>query len=240
MQPTPAALIAALLTGPPHALGQIDAELLFVAGQYLFHSHQDGADHYKFLAPEAVRAAFATLPIDTGWLDPSIQRWGTGADGPWVGAWHPPAVTPLAVILEHPTRPTSLRVPLPGLVLVGHATRYYLCATATSVFDPQAALYRAPLPNVYPDGRICWGTATPPPPGTATIRTAWEVFCGSVFNGDLCSDKSRAQRSDVRAQLQALAAAGAETYPPGDLLTYGRGSLSLTGAAAVEIVITPE
>ena len=94
MQPTPADLIATLLAGPPHALGQIDAELLFVAGQYLFHSRQDGADHYKFLAPEAVRAAFATLPIDTGWLDPSIQRWGTGADGPWVVAWHPPAVSP--------------------------------------------------------------------------------------------------------------------------------------------------
>jgi hypothetical protein len=186
------------------------------------------------------RAAFATLPIDTGWLDPSIQRWGTGADGPWVVAWHPPAVTSLAVLLEHPTRPTSLRVPLPGLVLVGHATRYYLWATTTPAFDPQAALYRAPLPNVYPDGRICWGTATPPPAGTATIRTAWEVFCGSAFNGDLCSEKSRAQRADVRAQLQALTAAEAATYPTGDLLAYGRGSLPLTVAAAVELVITPE
>jgi hypothetical protein len=237
MQPTADDLIRAILAGPPHRLGQIDAELLFVAGQYLFHYQQEGADHYKFLAAETVRAAFATLPIDTGWLNPVIQRWGTGVPGPWVVTWHPPATYTLAVMFDNPTQPPTLSVPLPGLIFMGIGAAYYLWATAGDHFDPQATLYRAPLPNVHAEGLICWGTATPPPAGTATIHAAWELFLASAFNGDLVADKSRAHENDVRMQLQVLSASQAANYPVTDLLAYQRLGVPATVAAAVETLV---
>jgi PRTRC genetic system protein B len=240
MRPTATDLITAILAPPPRRLGQIDAELLFVAGQYLLHYQQDGGDHYKFLAPDTVRAAFATLPIDTDWLPPSVQRWGTGPHGPWVVTWHPPARYTLEVLLTDTAAPTPLTVPLPGLVWMGSGSTYYLWATAGDHFDPQAPLYRAPLPNVHPDGLICWGSHTPPPTSTAGIQAAWELFCHSSFSAHLIDGKSRAAPGDVRRQLADLAAAEVARYPAADLVAYQRNHAPATVAAAVQLLIDVE
>ena len=74
-------------------------------------------------------------------------------------------------------------------------------------------LYHAPLPNVYNDGKLCFGTNTPPDlnrgeeVGKSTaqlLQEAWEMFIGSPFNGHLAQDKSKTHPTDVREQLVAL------------------------------------
>lgn len=88
-------LLLEVLARSPRPLVQIQAELLFIEGQYLLHwrdpedkygtgSGGGGAEHFKFLAAEHLRRAFSFQPVDSQWLLPGTLRWGTGAQGSWM------------------------------------------------------------------------------------------------------------------------------------------------------------
>lgn len=210
------ALTGALLAPLPRRLQPLQAELLFFDGQYLFHDLVDGQDRYKLLTSAALRAAFAGQPVDSGWLTPSVVRWGEGPQGAFAILWVAPAIQPVVLAFEDTTE--TVAVPLPGLVLAGRGPLYWIWATATATFDPTAPAYLPPVPNVYDSGAICWGANRPPLAGGTTLAAAWDLFLAAPFNAHLAPKRSRSFPNDCRGQLLFLAAQGGPTYPVADLL----------------------
>jgi hypothetical protein len=207
---TPAAsgLVRALLTSAPRPLVELEAELLMYAGQYLYHYRDEtGRERWKPVTGAALRTAFSGQPIDSGWLPPGVVRAGEGPAGPFAVFWQPPAIHLLQMEVSAPSgsRTEALRLPLPGLVFLGVGTTYWCWATPQDEFSPAATAYQVPLPNVYPDGRICWGQNTPPPALPTTLAGVSALFLGSLFNGDLVGQKCKAFPNDVRGYLTILA-----------------------------------
>jgi hypothetical protein len=65
--------------------------LYILDGQFAVEQRGDHGQHtLKFIAPESVRAAFAQIPVDSGWLGTGIVRWGYGPGGEFA-AMHVPA-----------------------------------------------------------------------------------------------------------------------------------------------------
>ncbi|MCP4369812.1 MAG: hypothetical protein GY797_17110, partial [Deltaproteobacteria bacterium] len=112
------------------------------------------------------------------------------------------------------------RVPLPGLIFVGHEGDYWLWAVKERPASIEAPLYVAPVPNVSGKG-VCHGNVHFPKAGCSTIWAAVEHFFSSRFNRDLSKGKSRAYPECVVEQWQALHAARAKVYPLDDLVEAG-------------------
>jgi hypothetical protein len=202
-------------------LAGLKAQLLLFEGQYLLHYREESvagtgvtakAEKFKFISPEAVRLAFSNSPLDSGWLGTGIYRWGAVREGNWLVKFIPPKADyrlelRLPQTTGQPTPELSLlvEVALPGLIFVGLGQTYYLWTIKETEFSPQAHLYAAPLPNLYPDGKICWGQNRPPPVSAQTIETAWQLFISSEFTDHLVQGKSKSFSQDVRLQLLALA-----------------------------------
>jgi hypothetical protein len=123
----------------------------------------------------------------------------------------------------------ALRVPLPGLILIrelsGAQPHYSLYAVKQRPTSLQAALFKAPLPNIFDQGRICWGTVPLVPEAawkTSDLHDDWKVLLGTRFNDHGCGGKSRAFPQDIRQHLIALEAANKRTYPKRDLIDTGK------------------
>jgi hypothetical protein len=216
--------------------------LYLLDGQYLYQSQAEyGSIRYKFLSAHSVRSAFSREPVDSGWLAPEICRWGYGPSGQWAVMFIPPASYTLWLpsLVAAPGNGTpghtegqdqelnggwlAVQVPLPGLVLAGAGQQYYIWAVKAREFSPQLAAYHAPLPNVYPDGRICWGSNQVGPVTAQYLREAWKLFIGSPFNAHLAQRKSKRCNPNILDQLRKLGAANRKAYPAGDLLPLKNG-----------------
>src|SRR5712691_5513853 len=63
------------------AHAEYHAALLFTRGQYLLYDRQGGEVRVKGVSAQALRAAFAEEPVDSGWLPPGVIRYGLGPAG---------------------------------------------------------------------------------------------------------------------------------------------------------------
>jgi hypothetical protein len=205
------------------------AALLFLEGQYALYHEVNNEAALKMLSPASVRAAFGKLPVDSGWLAPAVRRWGHTPKGEYAVMFLPAATYPLRLTHDETVKAAGTRrfsrldVPLPALVFAGRGTAYAVWACAETEPTPTATTYHAPLPNVHPDGAICFGENHPPKASPATLQAAWELFIASPFNGHLARGKSRAHADDVRLQLMTLPANGDKepgaAYPIRDLVS---------------------
>src|SRR5690242_10498595 len=123
VEPNYARTLMQMITGgAPRQLLELEAELLMLSGQYLLHYMKDGVNEYKLLTPAALRQAFAGEPVDSGWLSPSIVRWGEGGSGQFVVCWIAPGLHTILVDgvasegrrRKRKASVESLTVPLPG------------------------------------------------------------------------------------------------------------------------------
>lgn len=200
-----------------------DAALYFFGGQLLFeYQDSNGAIIKKCISPRAARAAFANEATDSDWLPRQTCRYGEGPNGTWIMLKHEPAQYQLTLadpltVPGHPDPLTVLSVPLPGLLFLGVDRHYFLWAFKTWK-DSATALYDVPLPNVHPNGAICFGNATPPLASGKTILKAWTLFWESQFSNELTSDKSRRHNDNVLLHLADLHDQQARTYPVEDLV----------------------
>lgn len=212
----------------PQQDGAVGPRLEFLDGQVrLAMRTMGGLNIERYLSWAAVREAATGIPIDSGWLAPEVIRWGTGRGGDWAVAWIPPGQHRLEITNGTPGQDESverLLVPLPGLVLFGTKTTYFVWAQKTEQASPHHEVFRAPLPNVYLGldrehhaGEICWGDLKPPICTGRTIADAFRLFIGSTFNAHATSEKSKRHREDVRIMLRTAAAAGG-AYPVEDLV----------------------
>jgi hypothetical protein len=209
--------------------------LYLLDGQYLYQTQsEDGTIQYKFLSAQSVRLAFSREPVDSSWLDPTVCRWGYGPLGEWAVSFIPPAQHSLWLSAEavngttlQPTQELNhpliaVPVSLPGLVLAGVGSNYYLWAVKAKTFSPTLVAYHPPLPNVYPDGRICWGNNQIGAVTAQNLSAAWQLFITSPFNSHLAQGKSKRYSQNILPQLRRLGTSttsrSRKTYPVGDLV----------------------
>lgn len=219
------ALITALRApaGAESPAGDRCASLHIYEGQYLLELHQGARQTFKLLTPAAVAEAFSGRTQDSGWLPPGVVRAGDSLKGPFVVAFRPPSRQALLVQHTSATRPRRLTVPLPGLVLAGQATQWWIWAVKESAFTPTARLHATPLPNVFEDGAICWGANGPPAATAANVAAVWDLFFASPFNDHLAQRRVQGH-GDVRPFLRELAGQKTGSFPPDLLIPYAAGA----------------
>lgn len=191
--------------------------LEFFNGQMLLVSRKGASEQYKFLSPQAVAAAFRNKPFDSGWLTPGIIRCGSTSRGEFALLFVVAGIHKIEVEASRSSRVQTLKVPLPGLLFFGYGKQFLIWATKDPAPTPKSALFHAPLPNVFEDGRVCWGSNKPPRPNAATIRTAFDLFISSPFSSHAANGKSRSHNGDVRPLLRGLN--HKKTFPAGELLS---------------------
>lgn len=220
------ALIQEMLA-KPLGLRSFEGAIVIADGNYFYirqHSTQPPTYSYKCLSPSTLALAFNHSSIDSGWLQPGIVRHGRHVKGDWAVLYVPAAVHQLTikgVELPEPEKQTKqgrqrFNVPLPGLVVLGLNTAYWIFAVKDEPLTPKTRCYRTPLPNVNPQSQhICWGNNQPPTASPSGIQQAWRDFITSPFSGDWSHSKSKLQAhsSDIRKQLLALHQSKAKRYP---------------------------
>lgn len=201
-----------LFVPPPGA----QAALFFADGQYFFQAIANDSFVSKSVSPAAVKQAFANEPMDSDWLPPNVNRYGVSSRGMWMVRWHAPATYSLN--LDTGQRIRKLRVALPALVWFGQRHAYYIWAMKGARFDPQAGLFRAPLPNVNHQGLICFGQNNHPDVAKGGFEKSWSVFWDAAFNNDHVGGKSRTHEQSIIPKLVFLAKTKAAKYPVEDLI----------------------
>lgn len=229
----------------PRGLMSVQAELLFLEGQLVYHwrdaPEKGGGEHFKFVSPDQAARAFQQQAVDTGWLPQGLVRWGSSPAGSWLVKFIPPqyhTLTFTALNMEHFKELGEVKkdlaqvtVPLPALIFAGTGETYFVWAIKGKLFDARAKLYHAPVPNLYGDGKVCFGQNKPPQAGWESIEKTWKLFIEETpFNADLTRDKSVKHPADIRKQLiavakqaekaskNALAGGGGIEYPASDLV----------------------
>ncbi|NWJ47027.1 MAG: hypothetical protein HXX08_14285 [Chloroflexi bacterium] len=228
---------AASLVRPEAVVGQ----LLFLENEQAVFGYRNrqGVELWKYLSTETLRQAFSQLPVDTGWLPPGLVRWGILAGQEWAVQFIPPGTHSLILLEGVQAIERRLKVPLPGLVLAGSGTNYYVWATKSRGFDPAGKLYLAPLPNLGGNGLVCYGSNRVPETSTGTIGEAWNMFIQTPFNEHQANNKCRRHPEDVRQLLYRLE--GCSKFPVRELIGYsGREGQQVTVAQAVEKLVLKE
>lgn len=136
--------------------------------------------------------------------------------------------------LEGDEDPITIHIKLPGLVLFGIGRNYYLWAVKTPEFEAEAQAFHAPLPNVYEDGKVCFGANDVPAVEGTNLNAAWDLFWRAPFSEGATNSKSRRHPNHICEQLYRLSHRTRKRapYPLADLVPY-----SASIAAKVERVI---
>lgn len=188
------------------------------SGDYLFVDYEQAGQRSKFLTVDAVRTAFTSLGQDTGWMPAGLVRHGHGEKGMWYVYSAPGQKVDIQL------GGAQLTVPLPRTVLVHYDRVVRLFAMASSSFEPGEQAYKLPFPNVYDDGRVCWGQNTVPAAEPMRARDTWKLFfSGTAFNHDLSNGKSRTYERDVCQLLETLQGKG--KFPASELVKMGKKTI---------------
>ena len=223
-------------------IGRAQAGVLILDGQFLHVRKKGGVIKSKFITAEGARQAFTYNAIDTGWLPPQIKRWGCLPKGQWAVQFNPPGFYEITLPHKDPRkeRPEDAREPehgqlgdgrsgdlriklrMPALVFVGFGTSYWIWALKEKDWSPQAKIYRTPLPNIYEDGRVCWGANEVPEVSEPHLNQAWDLFLRSPYTEAHTENKSRKNRKHVCQTLWHVSQRSKQStpYPVGDLIPY--------------------
>ena len=193
----------------------VQARLLFLRSDELLFQWNDETNNLqsKLIAHQDARIAFARLEEDTGWLPDGVVRCGRNARGAWAVYVAPPQVMNISTDQHE-----ALTIPIPMSLFVGWGQRYYLFALRGKAFDAHEPVYRAPYPNVYDNGRVCWGSHKVPLVTASNIQQTWQFFFTTAFNAHIASGKSRTHSENALDLLRELSAAGKKSFPARELI----------------------
>jgi PRTRC genetic system protein B len=173
---------------------------------------------YDEISPLALAQALAGVEATTGILPHDTIFCHYSGHEYYLAIYLPPERHSLHLDGEE----QSLEIPLPPLVFVGRALTYRVFALADDGWPGERTpLYRAPFPNVFPDGLICAGSVRFPGCHPNTIHQAAALFLESHFNRDLAGGKSQTHPKGVIALWQELVEKSADVYPLEDLVPVG-------------------
>lgn len=189
--------------------------------QYVLCTRTGNSETYKFLSPASVNAAFRNAPIDTGWLPPNIIRCGSTPKADFALLFLPSQKHTIQVEADRGGRMQELTLTLPAFIFLGFGRTYSLWAIKGNKPSASAQLFHAPLPNIFGNDAICWGSNRPPRASTTTLNQAWQLFISSPFNGHAATGKAKNYRNDVRPLLRAVAKQKSQ-FPNDELLPTHR------------------
>ena len=166
---------------------------------------------------------FSSCDIDTGWLPTGVVRCAETSKGAMVLSYRPPS--PATFLLDGRSgKIDTLTIPLPGLVMLGVESKYYLWSLKEAVFSPDAVLHNTPLPNINSDGTICFGANKVTRATGEAVAKVWALFWESPFSDHSVQGKSGTHPADIRKVIRELAKRRrARTYPVADLVRFKRG-----------------
>ena len=180
------------------------AAISIVPGQYYAQYIDGEQEHIKPISPATAHAILRNEDIDTGWLSPGVVRCAETMKGTMALSYRPPARA--TILLDGRRGKTQeLVLPLPGLVMIGLESKYYLWAVKGTDFHPAAPLFNAPLPNINTDASICFGSNKLPRATGQSMAKVWELFWASPFSDHAVQGKSLANLKDIRPAIRALA-----------------------------------
>ena len=193
----------------------VQARLLFLRSDELLFQWNDETNNLqsKLIASQDAKMAFAKMEEDTGWLPNGVLRSGRNSRGAWVVYIAPPQIMKISTDQNE-----SLTLPIPMSLLIGWGHRYYLYALKGKTFHTDQPVYRAPYPNVYENGRICWGSHKVPAVTPLTIGKTWQFFFATTFNSHIASGKTKTHRDNALDLLQELSITGKKTFPARELV----------------------
>lgn len=190
------------------------AALYFLDGQYAIrYTGENGGEVFKYVSPLSVRQAFASEPIDSGWLTSDTIRHGFTSDGHWCINFYP--ARQWVIRLKIMSETVQLKTTLPSALWVGRGDNYYLLAAKSDVFKPSEQLFHYPLPNINSIGLTCFGSNQTKDATPANTHEAYLTFMRSFFNNHHIEEKSQKHPTNI---LTALQKANQRIYPLKDLL----------------------
>ncbi len=168
-------------------------------------------------AMDVAHALARELSYTTGLLPEGTLWWTNTARGPLFALYSPPQVRKVAlqVGIDKPTK--RFQIPLPGLVfLCRPAAPPWVYAVEKKPEAESDTVFKAPLANVFADGRSCPGSHKYP----VDVRESIDSFFVSFFSaaGDLLG-RSKKYPNNVLEMWAFLD--GKKTFPIGDLVKHG-------------------
>lgn len=210
----------------PGLTSLFSAALLFVGEQYQLLWPEKGVFRQKYLNAQAVRQAMLQEEI-TLCLPPGIRYYGSSPGGEWFLQLRPAGRVSLWLQEDGQPGGQLIHVALPTLLFYGCRNMYACWAIKDEELTEETRLYQAPLPNVAPDGVICFGFQQPPIASLSMVERAWEVFITSPFNTHHGEDKSVRFPKNVQHHLASLARRRRRRYPLEDLQPLKGGGFTL-------------
>ena len=167
-------------------------------------------------AGDIARAFTKEIRLGSSILPEGALWWSMGPQGAEVALWRRPQVWKVALQLEAFKPPMRFTLPMPGLIFIcspGRAQRIY---AAKSRPGPGAAIYHAPLFNLFQNGSTCPGSHRFP----EAVEEIPESFFTSFFTREAdIRGRSRKYPDDLLALWEELD--GRKHYPMGDLVPWG-------------------
>jgi PRTRC genetic system protein B len=211
-------------------IGQQPLAQVTIYDDLVLLTRDDGSGWRSYpVSPDALAQVFSNAPNVFGILPENTLGCGTINGVRFYAVYVPPQ----RVTLKTTQRDYDL--PLPPLVWAGWGRDYRIFALAEAGYPTrEVALYHAPFPNTYKDGRICWGEITTLQDATpATLMPTLGLFLeGSLFNNHVANDKSIRRPGSILALYDDLVAEQADGYPLDDLLPVGASLVWLLSGGA--------
>jgi PRTRC genetic system protein B len=127
------------------------------------------------------------LSYGTGLLPENTLWWQNTPAGPIVALWEPPKIWKVAVASseEGPATIRRYELPLPGLIFLCHAgdPPWVYAATSRPTKDTDE-VFKAPLANIYDDGRSCAGSNKYPDRVAEIPQSFFLSFFSRMSNGE--------------------------------------------------------
>ena len=184
------------------------------SSEILFTYRKDDVFHSKLVSLRDAKIAFDQHGgEDSGWLPQGVIRTGRNIRGDWVVYIAPPQSIEIMT-----NQGEKLTIPIPISLFLGWDHRYYLWSLQGKAFNPSLTVFKAPYPNVYENGRICWGSHRPPKVTVYNIQDTWKLFFGTVFNNHIASNKTKSYSQNALDLLRRLSEAKKKTFPANELM----------------------
>jgi len=211
-------------------LGKSPLAQVTIYSDLVLLTRDDGTGWRSYpVSPDALAQVFSNAPNVFGILPQNTLGCGTISGVRYYAVYVPPQ----RVTIRTPGR--EYTIPLPPLVWAGQGKDYRVYALAEADYPTkEVALYQAPFPNTYKDGRICWGDVRELKDASPnTLMPMLGLFLeGSLFNSHVANDKSIRRPGSILALYDDLVAEQADTYPLDDLLPVGNSIVWLLSGQA--------
>ena len=207
-------LPGALKTGKDHLLLRID----FYSEAIVMEDFDKKGGRFRMVSPQDItRTLSSGLSYASGLLPENTLWWSSSGNKPVVALWVEPGIRRLALQLDAMKAPVRYDVPLPGLIfLCRPGAPPHVYAATKRPEGPRAQVFKAPLANVYDDGRSCPGSNRYP----ADIANIPDSFFKSFFTrGANLNNRSKKHSKDITELWKELDKK--DKYPLDDLVYHG-------------------